>query len=454
MIEVIYKEEKQEGADIVSVPRNIRQIGFISGDCRIYIEDYVYTFLGRTASSEKILGSKEGCAAVLTGEIKWQEGITYVFVKGAILAEKMEAAREHIDFSEEIWADVHEAQEKYFENQEVVGWFFTQPECPVAATEIFTKAHVKNFGGEKVLMLMEPVEREDGFFRYENGNLVRQRGYYIYYEKNPQMQAYMIDKNPDVQVENEEETGDDTVKSIRKIIKEKKKEEEPEKTEGKTSVFSYAATAALAAAVFAVGLNFYQDYRAVKQDAGETAQVSSAIEEKPEKTAQRSVPASVPAGTPVPTSEPAVTPIPEQEHSETPVEEKSESQSVTPEITMEEKTSSAQAAEAGRMVNERVQEETEGSSVYREEADVRKAKRREALEKQTNTETDVSEQTVSASEETAAETKESYVIRPGDTLYQISVARYGSTDAIEEICRLNGISEQEIIYPGQIIVLP
>lgn len=98
MIEVIYKEEKQEGADIVSVPRNIRQIGFISGDCRIYIEDYVYTFLGRTASSEKILGSKEGCTAVLTGEIKWQEGIAYVFVKGAILAKNMEAAREHIDF--------------------------------------------------------------------------------------------------------------------------------------------------------------------------------------------------------------------------------------------------------------------------------------------------------------------------------------------------------------------
>ena len=286
MIEVIYKEEKQEGTEIVSVPRNIRQIGFISGDCRIYIEDYVYTFLGRTASSEKILGSKEGCAAVLTGEIKWQEGIAYVFVKGAILAKNMEAAREHIDFSEEIWADIHEEQEKYFENQEIVGWFFSQAECPVAATEVFTKAHVKNFGGEKVLMLMEPVEREDGFFRYENGNLVRQRGYYIYYEKNPQMQAYMIDNNSDTQVEKAEETGDDTVKNIRKIINGKKNEEgteKAEKKEEKTSVFSYAATAALAAAVFAVGVNFYQDYRAVKQDAGETAQVSSMIEEKTKK---------------------------------------------------------------------------------------------------------------------------------------------------------------------------
>lgn len=430
MIEVIYKEEKQEGTDTVSVPRNIRQIGFISGDCRIYIEDYVYTFLGRTASSEKILGSKKGCAAVLTGEIKWQEGIAYVFVKGAILAEKMEAAREHIDFSEEIWADIHEEQEKYFENQEVVGWFFTQPESPVAATEIFTKVHVKNFGGEKVLMLMEPVEREDGFFRYENGHLVRQRGYYVYYEKNPGMQAYMIDRNPDVQIEKAEETGDETVKNIRKIIKGKKKEEETEKAEEKTSVFSYAATAALAAAVFAVGVNFYQDYRGAYQEEGNAAQVSSVIEnetdiknkmEKPEKNSLLS-PTAVPVSTPAPTE------IPEKE------ETAAASPSPSP---------SADVSAQEGQTEEKQMEEAESDAVYREEADVRKAKRREALEKKEE-----------ESEVSSAGVKESYVIRPGDTLYQISVARYGSTDAIEEICRLNGLSQQEIIYPGQIIVLP
>ena len=240
-------------------------------------------------------------------------------------------------------------------------------------------------------------------------------------------------------MENAEETGDDTVKNIRKIINGKKKEdgaEKSEKQEEKTSVFSYAATAALAAAVFAVGVNFYQDYRTAKQEAGETAQVSSVIEAKTEKKKEEPKP--------LPTSAPAVTPVPTKKPSETPVEEKQEPRTVTPEIT---------AAPV---------QETDGSSVYREESDVRKAKRREALEKQKNaeqtgnnvTEQETSGQNDSVSEETAAGTKESYVIRPGDTLYQISVARYGSTDAIEEICRLNGLSEQEIIYPGQIIVLP
>lgn len=417
MIEVIYKEEKQEGTEIVSVPRNIRQIGFISGDCRIYIEDYVYTFLGRTASSEKILGSKEGCAAVLTGEIKWQEGIAYVFVKGAILAKNMEAAREHIDFSEEIWADIHEEQEKYFENQEIVGWFFSQAECPVAATEVFTKAHVKNFGGEKVLMLMDPVEREDGFFRYENGNLVRQRGYYIYYEKNPQMQAYMIEKNSELQIGEAEKCEDKAVKNFRRIITDKKQD-----AQERASVFSYAATACLAAAVLFVGVNFYRNYQSVKSIETEIRQASSVIVEE-------------------------VTPVPEKgkKNSEGTELKKKTIPTQLPEKKEISPTRSPSVTKS--LEREKIQKEEDsaasGDEIYREESDVRKAQRRKALEEKKN-ETEVSSGGI----------HESYVIKPGDTLFQISMARYGNMDAMAEICRLNGLSLEEIIYPGQVIVLP
>lgn len=56
--------------------------------------------------------------------------------------------------------------------------------------------------------------------------------------------------------------------------------------------------------------------------------------------------------------------------------------------------------------------------------------------------------------ETSGNAHDTYVIRPGDTLYQISIEKYGSMDAIREICELNGIAENQIIYPGQVIVLP
>ncbi len=58
MIEVIYKDESQEGQngeEPFGLPRNIRQIGLAAEDYRIYMEDYVYTFLVRLARTEDSL---------------------------------------------------------------------------------------------------------------------------------------------------------------------------------------------------------------------------------------------------------------------------------------------------------------------------------------------------------------------------------------------------------------
>ena len=55
MIEVIYKEENpdiQEGEEGFCLPRNIRQIGVAGEKYKIYMEDYVYTFLIRLARTE------------------------------------------------------------------------------------------------------------------------------------------------------------------------------------------------------------------------------------------------------------------------------------------------------------------------------------------------------------------------------------------------------------------
>ena len=73
--------------------------------------------------------------------------------------------------------------------------FFAARSLPMETTDLFQRVHLRHFGGgEKVLMLMDPAEQEEAFFRYENNFLVRQTGYYLYYEKNPQMQTYMLEK--------------------------------------------------------------------------------------------------------------------------------------------------------------------------------------------------------------------------------------------------------------------
>ena len=379
MIEVIYKEDKEDQETVqepFSMPRNVRQIGLTNGDYRIYVEDYVYTFLSSLAEEEKAEG--RGMAAVLTGEIQWTADMTCIFVKGAIAADSMDAAAEHIDFSEKVWQQLQDDKEQYFPEQEIVGWFFAQRQMVLEITELFVKVHLRHFGGEKVLMLMEPGEREDAFFRYDNGTMVQLNGYYIYYEKNSQMQTYMIERNQRKGQETSEKVEDKAVRNFRKIIDSKKPEEREEE---KTSVFSYAATVCLALAVLVAGVNFYRNQQ-------ENAGIPEDFREK--------ITATPIAGTTV-----TVTKVP----------------------------------------------------VPTKSAEINKAdtKKQKSSEEKKNSDSKISaEETVTSTENK----RETYVIRPGDTLYQISLNRYGTVEAMEQICALNGISANEIIYPGQVIVLP
>ena len=271
MIEIVYKEEKQEaknGENLFNLPRNIRQVGLTTGNMRIYIEDYVYTFLTRLARNEISSQKEQGSVAVFTGETKWNDGITYLFIRGALMVEDMEAAADHIDFSEKVWTKIQENQAKYFPGQEITGWFFSRPQMYMETDELLTRIHLRYFGGEKVLMLMEPTEKEEAFFFYENGLMIRQRGYYIYYEKNPLMQEYMIEKTKDMGQGASETVGDEAVTTFRKIIKNKKTpetEEKPQRETEHTSVFSYAATACLVLAVLAVGAGFYRNYMRIAE---------------------------------------------------------------------------------------------------------------------------------------------------------------------------------------------
>lgn len=498
MIEVIYKEENQKaqnGEGTFGLPKNIRQIGLIREDYKIYMEDYVYTFLVRLARAEEARKTKTR-VAVLTGETKWQGGTTYLFIKGAVMAEGMEAALDHIDFSTEIWQKIHEEQKKYFEDQEIVGWFYSQPQLSIEISEVLTKVHLKHFGGEKVLMLLEPQEREDAFFRYENNTMTRLGGYYLYYEKNPYMQSYMLDKNKVLQPDIGEQYEDKAVKDFRKIITDKNGEKKEREA---PSVFSYGVTACLAVAVLAVGVNFYRNYQGFQQQKGDSVTVSSVIVEEVSPSPKGETNSSAKenrnlSGTSTQSNnstgadaQKTDTQNPRSTDQEVSASEKSAEETADLNVTdsgssgggaaekdSEQQTTTdsrikKQSADKNQTVNESsdrteqvpvqgsseaessgMTETTEQNSdadaaaqIYQEESDDRKAQKRvrEAAQKE--------------NEEAASRAAhESYVIQPGDTLFQISMDRYGSVEAIAQICALNGITADQIIYPGEVIVLP
>ena len=487
MIEVVYKEQKQEanaGENIFHVPRNIRQIGLAGGNVRIYIEDYVYTFLGRLADQKS--HSKEVCGiAVFTGETKWDSGITYIFIRGALIVEDMEVTAEHIEFSEKIWEKIQENQIKYFPDQEVTGWFFSRPQMYLEAGELLTQVHLRHFGGEKVLMLMEPTEREDAFFLYENGAMAKQRGYYIYYEKNPQMQEYMIEKKQELTREETEKVEDEAVISFRKIIRNKKvektgktgkTEEEPQKEMEHTSVFSYAATACLIFALLAVGNGFYRNYKKIQDRSIESS--ANVISDKSTKTIGS---AQTDGGTQIDESVQTVENAQVDESAENGeskiqntagvfAEEDAEYDKSEKNEDESNKNDNNERIESIQEIDTNAQNNLENSAVQ-ETTEQEENETTEAQQKgteQTEEETAVQEtdsidgfpQEADARKEKKSESVssdgvyETYVIKPGDTLYQISISHYGNMDEISEICRLNNLTENQVIYPGETIILP
>ena len=175
-------------------PLNIKQMGNIDKELKIYVEDYVYTYLCRYA---KTMAKKEKIA-VLAGRYYKIDDCDTVVISGAIQGKFSENIDGNEVFTDETWNYVNEEMTKYFPSLSVMGWVRVQPEfgtLALAKDESFHKECFKN--KRQVFFVSDPVEEQDCFYTLDDSgfNLRRVKGYFIYYDKNEAMQDYMIN-NP------------------------------------------------------------------------------------------------------------------------------------------------------------------------------------------------------------------------------------------------------------------
>ena len=110
------------------------------------------------------------------------------------------------------------------------------------------------------------------------------------------------------------------------------------------------------------------------------------------------------------------------------------------ENTEEEKETKEEQRES---VKETVQQEEVTESYIIEEME-------EETEKTSESETEKEE----ALQTAASPIRTSYIVKVGDTLAGISEMYYGTLEKVEDICALNGITDENTILPGQKILLP
>lgn len=175
-------------------PANIKQMGNVDKDLKIYMEDYVYTYLYQYARS---YGGGEKLA-VLVGRYVIVDNAQVVLISGAIQAKDTVKDKDTEVFTEESWNYINRQMATYFKDLCIIGWVHIQPDFGtylMAKDELFHRQCFKEMW--QLLFVMDQSERADGFYIYnkDKASLRSARGYFIYYDKNEMMQSYMIENS-------------------------------------------------------------------------------------------------------------------------------------------------------------------------------------------------------------------------------------------------------------------
>lgn len=397
MIEFVYRENTEDtGTEWKpDLPKNVKQIGEPEEKRKIYIEDYVITYLKRLAG-EETLSSK---LAILLGNTERTGGISYLFIKGAVGLKDLEYTEQGIPFTDEVWAEIYGTMKEYFANLDILGWYLSLPGYPMELSPELLKVHRDYFGGaDKLLMVSDSTEGEADFFVYENGKMLRQRGYAIFYQQNEAMQRYMIETGDGESIDEKEHFEDRAIQSFRTMIQEKKEQN----GQKRVLTFLYMASTFLVMVVLVIGITLINNYE--KMEGMETAlrELSNSLEQQD-----------------------------------------SELQDAYADLGQAEDT-----ADSGKEDGEITADTESAADQESTAADV---------PAQSETPADLSEQTSDSAPDDSNEeaaVPDSYTVRKGDTLLKISRRIYGRDDEIDAICSLNGIEDSDRILEGQKLLLP
>ena len=102
MIEIV----KEGGSTVCKreIPKNVRQIGVVKGKTKVYIEDYITTFMKQISTRDD-----KPKALILYGDKQVENSETLLFVNGAILAEcSGDMEGERTVFKDDVWKEVNE----------------------------------------------------------------------------------------------------------------------------------------------------------------------------------------------------------------------------------------------------------------------------------------------------------------------------------------------------------
>lgn len=399
----------------MELPKNITQIGETDKSCKIYMEDYVVSYikqLNRFAEDKAI-------ALALYGRRSSEQNVSYNFVYGAAKLTFLQKEVKHLSQAQN--QEIDKLHRKYFPECEFVGYII--------------------LNGEMI----------EGIYLQEASGCRYVKGYACFYEKNDCMLGYMLDNR--VEEPKPEEVVQDKYEDAKKRQEERKqqyseRETKANKVRSSNEIekrmrgmrFAAASMFVLLCLVSVVTLqtegvdgetgskikSLWNKVRGAEQEAGTDIeamsgdvintlvaeeQLAEAIRKENE---QQPMPTVTPDVLPQKTQEPLQ--IPPEAESSVPTELPTQAPTIAP---------------------------TEVPTM---------APTEEPVPTPAPTQAPAQEPVSVPTQSTI--TYETYVIKSGDTLLGISLKRYGNGNYVNKICTLNNISNPDNIQIGQKILLP
>ena len=387
----------------MDLPKNIVQIGEIDKTCKVYIEDFCFSYLKQL----NVQASSKHIAVALYGSSREEEGISYLFVYCACRVLFLEKDTKYLP--QAALQDIEKQRKRYFAEYSFLGYHILDGE------------------------MME------GIHAFDHGTCRYVGGYARFYEKNEKMLQYMLSEKKGEAPS--EEVSVEKYEAVRKRQEERKRQVEafqrqkerrretavhrnpaPEKNAG----MRFAGTAAVLA--LGVGGAFFAGNSGQLQGLFQAAQQTLA------NITERQLPEAVP----VAANAVQVDKI---------VAEDKLTQAILEENRSEE-TDSASLQDGEEAMTRESEELPAQSEVPREESGIIPS---EAASSEEDLPVSAAVE-APPSQEARKPTK--YTVKRGDTLLDICQTWYGDESRLEEICSMNHITDPNDIKAGQKILLP
>lgn len=386
------------------VPKNVKQIGEPSRERKVYVEDYVITYINRIFMG----GSDKEKVLLLFGGEAVEKGCTYIYIRGACQVHPENSGQAGKYFSGEDFQSAMEEGRKYFKNLPLIGWALIRKGQPMSLEERMRNTWEAYMSRIPIFLLGDVEDKEEIFYWKYDGRVKVQPGYYVFYEKNRAMQEYMVEKRGDgKQIEEKEKEEDFLVDSLRERLEERRALDK-----NKSGKLLYAVSGFLFLVVLAIGVTLLNSNEKI---AAIQTSVDSLLESLAEsETRQQKEKDSTVSGQ-------------EKEGGQ-----KMTAATVAREMATTQQTTAAQSTST----TEAATTETAATTAETTASTVPPSSSAEEVQEAVN------------------KKPVSHIVGKGETLESISRSIYGNTSMVAEICRKNNITNPDSIYAGQEILLP